>query len=139
MEDLELIELKNRVILGIIVALIVAVSVFFFFRNRFSDFRSDVLRSIRKDETFFIFFTDSNNCSNCLEVLDYLDKLGVKYYKYDVDVERDLDELSYSIRLNKDLIAPPGIMYIEEGKALGNIMDIDDMEVVESFIDRYSK
>lgn len=138
MDSDEFIELKNRFLLGLLVAIIFAFLLILFFTNKFSFRNGKVLKAINQDKTFFLLLIDSKECSQCSNYLEKLEDSDVKYYKYDVSIKTDYEEILEKVELTDEMIECPGIIYIEKGEMVANIMGIDDEDIFSSFVERYS-
>ena len=79
----ELIELRNKLILGVSVALVITVPFLFFFITRYSNIKSNVYKAYRTEKTFVIYVTDSS-CDKCSMVKNKLKNLDVEYIEYDL-------------------------------------------------------
>lgn len=138
MDSDEFIELKNRFLLGLLVAVIVAFLLILFFANKFGFRDSKILKAINQNKTFFLLLIDSDECSQCSNYLEKLEDSDVKYYKYDVSIKADYDEFLEKVELTDEMIECPGIIYIEKGEMVANIMGIDDESIFSDFVERYS-
>ena len=78
MANEELIELRNKLILGVSVALVITVPFLFFFITRYSNIKSKVYKAYRAEKTFVIYVTDSS-CDKCSMVKNKLKNLDVEY------------------------------------------------------------
>jgi len=100
----------------------------------------DVEDIINNKKSALIYYYNSNSSNNNnIEIKNYLDELGIKYYLYD-DVNIDKEEYSKLLELldiNSELFGLPAIIYINDGKMYGNLINIDNKESVKRFIDNY--
>ena len=138
MDSEEFIELRNRFLLGILIAAVCSFLLIFFLANKLGNYDSKVLKKINGKKTFFVLLTNSKDCSECDDYLKKIDKLDVVYYNYDLSKESDYTDILKRIGLSENVVELPGIIYIKNGEMVANIMGIDDDEVFEEFIKRYS-
>lgn len=136
MNDESFIKLRNKFLLSILATVIILSPIFLFFMNRYGDFSSEVLKKIASKEEYFIYFMSSSDCDSCTLVGDVIDNSGVKYYKYDTYREKDLDDVLYAIGLSKDVLTIPGVVYMKDGQMQGNLMDIENEDVLQKFLHR---
>lgn len=137
MDSEEFTELKNRFLLGLLVASICAFLLIFLLASKLGNYDSRVLKGINNKKTFFVLLTNSKECSKCDNYLEKIKGLDVNYYNYDLAKESDYTDVLKRIGLSENVVELPGIIYIEKGKMIANAMDIDD-EVFNDFVKRYS-
>lgn len=133
MRDPEFVELRNKFLLGLGVAILFAIPIFFFVVRQFRDPTSDVSKMISKKETMLIYFY-SSSCSYCSRVQDVLDYKKVSYHFYDISAT-DYDEVLRKLGLSKEVVEVPALVYVKDGKMVGNVMKIQDEESVLDFLD----
>ena len=135
-----------RHIFIIIILLIVLVAVFIFttLLNNHS-YRSTIdyssIKEIidKKDDVIIYYYNSNSSNKNNKNIKKYLDSLGIRYYQYN-DVYVDKEEYNKFLKLlniDKDLFGTPAIIYIRDGMMYGNLIQIDNKEVVKTFIDNY--
>ena len=78
-------EIKQKIIICVIVFIfVIAIGLVFVF-NRFGVDTNDVIESLYDRENMVIFFTNnSGSCDTCSMVEDELNNQGVSYYQFDV-------------------------------------------------------
>lgn len=131
-EEME--ELKQKAFVCAIVFLFVVIIGLIFIFNRFGSDVDAVTDALRNDEDFVIFFrSDDESCSECSMVEERLNVHGVSYYNYDVRVG-SFSSLLEKLKIDYEVL-PPAIYVIQDGKVLYNITNIQDQEVVDSFIE----
>ncbi len=138
MDSEEFQELKNRFLLGLLIAGICSFLLIFLLASKLGSYNSKVLKGLNGKKTFFVLLTNSKDCSECDDYLKKIDKLDVVYYNYDLSKESDYTDILKRIGLSENVVELPGIIYIKNGEMVANIMGIDDDEVFEEFIKRYS-
>ena len=131
-EEME--ELKQKAIVCVIVFLFVIIIGLLFIFNRFGSDVDAVSEALRDKEDFIVFFrSNDDSCSECSMVEDRLNAHGISYYNFDVRVSSFTSVLE---RLKIDYeVLPPAIYVIQDGKVLYNITNIENQEVVDSFIE----
>lgn len=123
-------ELKQKIILCVIVfVFVVAIGVLLIF-NRFGSDVDAVTKALRNKETFVVLFTDDSK--NGTLVQQELNDLGVTYYNFNVKSS------SYQSVLNKMKVdyevKLPAIYVLTNGEVSFNITDIKDEKTVDDFI-----
>ena len=79
MNDPEFIMLRNKFLIGILVALIFIIPLFLFFKNKIID-NEDITKKIRNKETLIILVVE-NNCIECKNYQEQLNNNGIGYMK----------------------------------------------------------
>lgn len=131
-EEME--ELKQKAFVCAIVFLFVVIIGLIFIFNRFGSDVDAVTDALRNDEDFVVFFrSDDSSCSQCSMVEERLNAYGVSYYNYDVRVG-SFSSLLEKLKIDYEVL-PPAIYVIQDGKVLYNITNIQNQEVVDSFIE----
>lgn len=131
-EEME--ELKQKAFVCAIVFLFVVIVGLIFIFNRFGSDVDAVTDALRNDEDFVVFFrSDDSSCSECSMVEERLNAHGVSYYNYDVRVG-SFSSLLEKLKIDYEVL-PPAIYVIQDGKVLYNITNIQNQEVVDSFIE----
>ena len=123
-------ELKQKIILCVIVfVFVVAIGVLLIF-NRFGSDVDAVTKALRKKETFVVLFTDDSKKGTLVQ--QELNDLGVTYYNFNVKSS------SYQSVLNKMKVdyevKLPAIYVLTNGEVSFNITDIKDEKTVSDFI-----
>ena len=131
-EEME--ELKQKAFVCAIVFLFVVIVGLIFIFNRFGSDVDAVTDALRNDEDFVVFFrSDDSSCSECSMVEERLNAYGVSYYNYDVRVG-SFSSLLEKLKIDYEVL-PPAIYVIQDAKVLYNITNIENQEVVDSFIE----
>ena len=123
-------ELKQKIILCVIVfVFVVAIGVLLIF-NRFGSDVDAVTKALRNKETFVVLFTDDSKKGTLVQ--QELNGLGVTYYNFNVKSS------SYQSVLNKMKVdyevKLPAIYVLTNGEVSFNITDIKDEKTVSDFI-----
>lgn len=123
-------ELKQKIILCVIVfVFVVAIGVLLIF-NRFGSDVDSVTKALRNKETFVVLFTDDSKKGTLVQ--QELNDLGVTYYNFNVKSS------SYQSVLNKMKVdyevKLPAIYVLINGEVSFNITDIKDEKTVSDFI-----
>lgn len=123
-------ELKQKIILCVIVfVFVVAIGVLLIF-NRFGSDVDAVTKALRNKETFVVLFTDDSKKGTLVQ--QELNDLGVTYYNFNVKSS------SYQSILNKMKVdyevKLPAIYVLTNGEVSFNITDIKDEKTVSDFI-----
>lgn len=137
MNNPEMIELKNKLIFGLIVAIIIVIPIGLLFFNKLSDFNSKVYRELRKNETFLVLLINSNDCSNCNEISKILEDNNVSYYRYDILKQSDYADILKILDLDAEIVNVPALIYIKDGKMEANMMNITSTDMVMDFLSFY--
>lgn len=137
MRDPEFIQLRNRFLMALGVALIFTIPMLLFVVNRFNEKPSKVIESINKKENIIVLITEEN-CQNCLNNKNILKDNNVSFY----ELNKDNDKTTFQVMLRKismsaSDVTPPTIIYIEEGKLSSSLVNSSDEEL-QSYLD-YNK
>lgn len=137
MKNEEFIELRNKFILGVVIALIITIPFLCLFISRYSGTKTNVYKSFRNKETFIIYVSNSS-CDNCEFVEKKLEELDVSYLEYNLDKAKDKDLVIDKIGIKEEKIKVPALIYVKEGVPLVNSLDISEEDDILDFI-KYSK
>ena len=136
MRDPEFIELRNRFLIGLMVALFVGgLLIIIFYRSLISE-RSKVYNQLRSDDTVLLFVED-NNCDRCIQIKNILDNKRVEYYIYNRDSDVERDSIEKVLKIDNYSIEIPALMYVKNGKVKSFLSDAEDIEEINDFIDNY--
>ena len=101
----------------------------------------DIKEIISKKETkiIYVYSSDSKKCKYCSKTTKFLKDNQISYLSYDIEqVTKDnYQELLSSLKIDSKLFGYPSLIYIKEGEMFGNIIHIDDIEVLKKFINEY--
>ena len=83
--------------------------------------------------------TASKKCSKCSSIKKYIDSKNLNYYLFDVNKEskEEYDKLLDTLSINKKVFNYPAIIYLQDGIMFANIINIEDTNVVDQFIEDY--
>lgn len=91
-------------------------------------------------ENGIIYVLDSSSDSEYnTKILSYLDDNNISYDVYDISKVDDTEykELLDTLDIDSEIFGCPAIIYIQEGVMFANIININDLSVVERFIQDY--
>ena len=133
-ENEEVKEIKKKVILCSFVFIFVVIMGLLLVFNRFGGSDVDAVTSaLRNNENFVVFFGDEDkNFEYCSTVKNRLNSLGVSYYDFNVRAP-SFDSVLQKLNINYELKIP-AIYVIEKGEVIYNITDIQDIDIVDSFV-----
>lgn len=140
----EILKNKKILIIGGIVLLIIIIGVIILTANLFSSKNSTSYNEIvnminnKKDVLIFYYNSKSNNIYND-RVLKNLDDNNIKYCIYDDKniTEEEKDKFLELLKIDKKIFGFPALIYIRDGEMYGNLINIDNMEVVDKFVKNY--
>ena len=132
MNDPELIELRNKFLLGIVIAVIFCTPLFIFMNKSFGSNESKIYKMMKQRESFVV-FTYDKKCDTCDGVKNMLDKKKLPYFELNVDKAKDLDKILKWLNINSE-IESPGLIYVKDGFLGAYIFDIKTEEDVNDFI-----
>ena len=135
----------KKIIIGIIsiilIIIIVSISIF---KNTFS--RSDNItitelsNVINNKESIiiYVFNSDSNN-KYTSKIFNTLDNQNITYSVFDTSKVETIEykEFLSILDIDYNLFDTPALIYIQEGIMFGNIININDMDIVDKFISDY--
>ena len=126
-------ELKQKMILCIVVFVFVLAIGFVLIFNRFGTDVNEVLQALRNQESFVVFFRDNEErCDKCSMVEDRLNQLGVTYYTFNTYTS-SFDDVLLKLKIDYKVLVP-AVYVIDKGQVLYNINNIQDQETIDSFI-----
>lgn len=131
----ELIELRNRLLIGIAVALVFCIPFLFIFINKFGYKPSKVLESLNEESKMVLLIT-GEECDNCRNTENILKENDVKYSLLNKDREIKYKEILRKIEVTESDVIVPTVIYIDEGKIYSSLAEPNVDELL-SFIDFY--
>ena len=138
MRNEEFIELRNKFLLGVLVALIITIPFLLLFIRQYRANKSSVLEAYGNKKTFTVLIYKSSDCSKCKMIRSKLDSLDVYYLEYDLDKAVGKETLLKRVGVSeKDLIIP-ALVYVKNGESIVRSLEIDDEESIDEFVN-YSK
>lgn len=135
MKDPEFIELRNKFLFAVFIAIVFAVPLLFFVYKTYSN--TNVLSKINKKDTFTILVINKN-CDTCKVVDDILHSNKVKYVKLNRDTNKNYDEIMKKMGVLNKREEFPIIIYVEEGKMKANLFNINNEEDVTDFLNSHN-
>ena len=137
MKDPEFIELRNRFLFGLVVAIVFAASFFLLFFNRFKNSRANVLSALNQKETFFLLVREES-CNICDTMEAELKKEKISY-KVLEDRANEYPEVLTKLNLKESSIQIPTVIIIEDGKMSVNMVGMKTKKEFLSFLDVHSE
>lgn len=134
MKDPEFIQLRNRFLFAILIAVIFSIPLIIFLSKNFSD--TNVLSMVRKKETFII-LVENKKCNLCKKVDDLLEDNSVNYVRLNRDKNKDYDKILKDLGLVNKREEYPIIVYVVDGKMVANLFNITHVNDVKEFIINY--
>ena len=138
-------KLRILLILCILIILVIG-GIILLTRNRVSDSDKntttyDEIKSmIDNKDTFLIYYYNSKSKNKYnKEIKKYLDELGIRYFNYN-DALINKEEYNNFIKLlniDKEVFGIPSLIYINNGMVYANIINIDNKDIVDKFINNY--
>ena len=122
MKDPEFIQLRNRFLFAILIAVIFSIPLIIFLSKNFSD--TNVLSMVRK-------------CNLCKKVDDLLEDNSVNYVRLNRDKNKDYDKILKDLGLVNKREEYPIIVYVVDGKMVANLFNITHVNDVKEFIINY--
>lgn len=137
MRDPEFIQLRNRFLMALAIALIFTIPMILFVVNRFNEKPSKVIESINKKENIIVLVTEEN-CPSCLNNKNILKDNNVPFYELNKDTNKNAYEVTLrKLSMSISDIKPPTLIYIEEGKLSSSLVNPNEKEL-KSYLD-YNK
>ena len=124
MKDSEFIQLRNRFLLALGITIIFIIPVSLFVYNRFST-KSELLKNILDNKNLIIYLT-KDKCATCDKLKKILDENNISYFEVNTDRSDEYEEIMLRIGMSKEYVVTPGIIYVEKGKMLVNMMELDE-------------
>ena len=137
MKDPEFIDLRNKVLLGIGICLIIFVPFYFFMHNKLLNNKSTILNRIDKEETFLVLVTN-NKFKECKKYVNLLKKSSISYNIINIDKDKNYKKIIEELDISSSDIIPPSIIYIYNGHLFATLTDIKDEDAVKKFIKSFN-
>lgn len=135
MNDPEFIMLRNRFLLGVLVAIIFIVPLFFFFKNKLIS-NEDILQKIRNNETLMILVVE-NDCIECKNYQEQLNNDGIGYMKVNKSKDTNYELILNELNMSYDDVTSPSIIYVKNKKVVSTLTNMKTNEEINSFIVNY--
>ena len=136
MEDPELIELRNKFLLGIVVSLIIVIPFFFFFYNRLIPKEPKIIQKIKEEDSMLILVT-KDYCGKCNTYQKSLKEKEISYEIVNSDKTVNYEEILSTLDIVKEDIEVPSLIYVKEGQTVAILADIQNEEEMFTFIDHH--
>ena len=134
MRDPEIIQLRNRFLLAITIAVLFSVPLIIFLNKNFNN--TNVLTRVREKDTFVILI-ENKNCKMCKKVNKLLADNSVDYVRLNRDKNKDYNKIMKDLELVNKREEYPVVVYVTKGKMTANLFNISDESEVEVFIKNY--
>lgn len=135
MNDPEFIMLRNRFLLGVLVAIIFIVPLFFFFKNKLIS-NEDILQKIRNNETLMILVVE-NDCIECKNYQEQLNNNDIGYMKVNKSKDTNYELILNELNMSYDDVTSPSIIYVKNKKVVSTLTNMKTNEEINSFIVNY--
>ena len=132
MNDPELIELRNKFLLGIVIAVVFCTPLFIFMNKSFGSNESKIYKMMKQRDSFVV-FTYDKKCDTCDGVRKMLDENNLPYFELNIDKAKDLDKILKWLKINEDVVSP-GLIYVKDGFLGAYIFEIKTEDDVIDFI-----
>jgi glutaredoxin len=139
MKDPELIELRNKYLLGILVSIVFLTPLFFFLYNHFISKNSLIVERIQRGESFMLLIHDKDYYNRGKMVRKVLKKYDIDYEVSNLEKDYHYEEILKILKLSSSDIKSPTLMYIEKGELISTLPNIQKEEEVISFIGNYNE
>ena len=136
LNDPEVIALRNRIILGVVIALIFVVPFTFFFINKLTEKDTKIVKEIKNGESMII-LVSNEKVSNEVEIDDILSEVKIKYYKTTDQTNKYYESLLKNINMTSTDIVPPTVIYIKDGNLTASLVDIKNISDLILFLENY--
>lgn len=135
MKDPEFIQLKNRFLFGLLIALLMGSILIFVAYKSFTGTNSKVYNYINKNNKSIILVID-NKCKNCDEIKNVLDNNKYKYYLYNrsKDYSNNIESI---LNIDNLGIEIPSLIYLENKRVSSFISNVSDSEEIKDFFNTY--
>ena len=137
MVDEKVIDLRNRFFLAIFLIILFLTPLLFIFMNKFGKDDNIVISRINNNETFTILVI--NNISNTSKIESTLNKNNISYEIINTDKYRYYNSFLNKLDINKNDIVEPSIIYIENGKLISILVEINDTNKLDEYIENTYK
>ena len=135
--DEETKEILKKILIGIIISILIFVPMVLFFKNRFMNTETEVLKRINKKDTFFVLIYDNDTKIN--ELNDYFKNNRIEYTKLNKSIDSNYDTILRKLEVSKEDIKVPSLLLIEEGKLYSYLNNVKVNEELSLFIDNYTE
>ena len=138
-------KIRNIIIISFIVIIVIIIMILIFHKRvRKEDMNTttydDIVNMVNDKDTFLIYYYNSKSSNKYnKEIKEYLDELEIRYFNYNdaLITREEYDKLLKLINIDKQVFGMPSLIYIKNGKMYANIINIDNKEVIDKFIESY--
>lgn len=134
-KDKEYIELRNRFLIGLFIAIVFGTGLILFFTNRLSIGGKDISSKLKQKDTFVI-FVESNKCDNCKDIQKILDDNRITYESLDANTQ-EAKNFFEKYKIVDDGHFVPAVIYVKKGKVYSSMYNIKNMEEFNLFLKNY--
>ena len=134
--DPEVVATRNRIIVGVVIALLFVLPFTFFFINKLTERDTKIVKEIKNGESMVILVTNKK-VSNEVEIDDILSEVKVKYYKTTDKSNKYYESLLKTINMPSTDIIPPTVIYIKDGNLTASLVDIKNTSDLTLFLENY--
>lgn len=135
---------NRHIVIGSIVILLVIILSITLIGNTFSIGDNITINEVediisnKEDTVIYVFNTNSSN-KHTSKILNHLKDKDINFRVYDVSkVESDeYKKILEIFSINSEIFNYPAIIYIKDGVMFANIINIEDLNVVDKFIEDY--
>lgn len=126
----ELIELRNRFLIGIAIATVFCIPFLFFFINKFGYKPSKIFESLKNKESIVLLVT-KDKCNECTNIENILKENAVNYMLLNKDRESKYNEILRKIDIPSSDITPPTVIYLEKGTLHSSLLKPNEVELID--------
>lgn len=125
MDDEEFRSIVINTIKALLLTLIICLPIIIFYFNKYKLDNNTLNDAFSKKQTFILYIYEEKVDDN---IINRLDDTGVKYYKYDINKERNTESLLMRFGLSDEDIDSWLLIYVKDGVMSTNTNDIDDLD-----------
>ena len=139
--------MKKNIIYIVVILVVVAVGVcgYIFLSQEKIDQPKDVLKEVnaalinKTEMVMFVYDTGDKVCEKCAEIRKTLKDKKVKYYTFDkkLATKSEYSDLMKKLKINEKDFSYPALIYIRDGIMYANIINVNDVKNVKTFIKDY--
>ncbi len=136
MNDPEFIELRNRFLLGVFIALLFIIPFFYFLKNKLIIDES-IINEIKNGENLTILVVE-NNCKECKKYEEHLKNNNVSYKKINKKEDKNYELILNKLNISYNDITSPTIIYIEKQNVVATLPNMRSDKEINAFIINYN-
>ena len=134
MRDPEIIQLRNRFLLAITIAILFSVPLIIFLNKNFNS--TNVLTRLREKDTFVILI-ENKGCKMCSKVNKFLGDNSVDYVRLNRDKNNDYEKIMKDLELVNKREEYPVVVYVTKGEMKANLFSVSSVDEVRQFVENY--